>query len=70
MGTVKLWNQYAVNTIRNKLVTIQWLINREKENQLTVTDLIHKEIILTENQLKSLIQHIKLNVTKQKSSDS
>lgn len=64
--TVELRNQSAVNTIRNKLGTIQWLMNWEKENNLVISDLIHKEIILTENQLESLIQHMRLNVKKQK----
>lgn len=64
--TMALRNQSAVNTIRNKLVTIQWLINWEKKNQLAISDLIHQEIILSENQLESLIQHMRLNVIKQK----
>ena len=64
--TVELRNQSAVNTIRNKLGTIQWLMNWEKENNLVISDLIHKEILLTENQLESLIQHMRLNVKKQK----
>ena len=37
-----------------------------KENNLVISDLIHKEILLTENQLESLIQHMRLNVKKQK----
>ena len=64
--TVELRNQSAVNTIRNKLGTIQWLMNWEKENNLVISDLIHKEILLTGNQLESLIQHMRLNVKKQK----
>jgi len=62
--TVELRNQSAVNTIRNKLGTIQWLMNWEKENNLVIGDLIHKEILLTGNQLESLIQHMRLNVKK------
>ncbi|HHK6044519.1 TPA: site-specific integrase, partial [Neisseria subflava] len=64
--TVELRNQSAVNTIRNKLGIIQWLMSWEKENNLVISDLIHKEILLTENQLESLIQHMRLNVKKQK----
>ncbi|OOF46170.1 integrase [Rodentibacter trehalosifermentans] len=67
--TVELRNQSAVNTIRNKLVTIQWLMNWEKDNQLAISDLMHKEIILSENQLESLVQHMRLNVTIQKSTN-
>ena len=35
-------------------------MNWEKENNLVISDLIHKEILLTENQLESLIQHMRL----------
>lgn len=52
--TLELRNQSIVNTIRNKLEAIQWLMKREKENQLVDSDLIHREIILTENQLNLL----------------
>lgn len=39
--TVELRNQSAVNTIRNKLGTIQWIMNWEKQNNLVISDLIH-----------------------------
>ena len=32
--TVELRNQSAVNTIRNKLGTIQWIMNWEKQNNI------------------------------------
>lgn len=41
-----------------------------KNNQLAISDLIQKEIILSENQLESLIQHMRLNVTKQKNTNN
>ncbi len=64
--TVELRNQSAVNTIRNKLGTIQWIMNWEKQNNLVISDLIHNKVLLTENQLESLIQHMRINVKKQK----
>lgn len=64
--TVELRNQSAVNTIRNKLGTIQWIMNWEKQNNLVISDLIHNKVLLTENQLESLIRHMRINVKKQK----
>lgn len=64
--TVELRNQSAVNTIRNKLIAIQWLMSWEKGNNLVISDLIHREIVLTSEQLESLIQHMRLNAKKTK----
>ena len=63
--TVELRNQSAVNTIRNKLGTIQWIMNWEKQNNLVISDLIHDKVLLTENQLESLIRHMRINIKKQ-----
>lgn len=41
-------------------------MNWEKHNNLVISDLIHGEILLTENQLESLIRHMRINVKKQK----
>lgn len=68
--TVELRNQSAVNTIRNKLIAIQWLMSWEKGNNLVISDLIHREIVLTSEQLESLIQHMRLNAKKQKNVNS
>ena len=64
--TVELRNQSAVNTIRNKLGTIQWIMNWEKRNNLVISNLIHNKVLLTESQLESLIRHMRINVKKQK----
>jgi len=64
--TVELRNQSAVNTIRNKLGTIQWIMIWEKRNNLVISDLIHNKVLLTESQLESLIRHMRINVKKQK----
>ena len=72
--TVELRNQSAVNTIRNKPVntirnklgTIQWIMNWEKRNNLVISNLIHNKVLLTESQLESLIRHMRINVKKQK----
>ena len=64
--TVELRNQSAVNTIRNKLGTIQWVMNWEKRNNLVISNLIHNKVLLTESQLESLIRHMRINVKKQK----
>ena len=64
--TVELRNQSAVNTIRNKLGTIQWIMNWEKRNNLVISNLIHNKVLLTESQLESLIRHMRINIKKQK----
>lgn len=68
--TVELRNQSAVNTIRNKLIAIQWLMSWEKGNNLVISDLIHREVILTSEQVESLIQYMRLNAKKQKNVNS
>lgn len=37
----------------------------EKQNNLVISDLIHNKVLLTENQLESLIRHMRINVKKQ-----
>ena len=56
----------AVNTIRNKLVTLQWLMEWENNNNLIIIDLIKNEKMLTESELESLFRHIQINAAKQK----
>ena len=56
----------AVNTIRNKLVTLQWLMEWENNNNLIISDLIKNEKMLTESELESLFRHIQINAAKQK----
>ncbi len=41
-------------------------MNWEKQNNLVISVLIHREILLTKNQLESLIRHMRINVKKQK----
>lgn len=38
----------------------------KKQNNLVISDLIHNKVLLTENQLESLIQHMRINAKKQK----
>lgn len=64
--TVELRCRFAVNTIRNRLGVIQWLMDWEQNNKLTISDLLHKEVALNEGKLESLIRHMKLNAVKQK----
>ena len=67
--TTELRYRSAVNTIRNKLGVIQWLMDWEQSNKLTISDLLHKEVALNECELESLIRHMKLNAVKQKKAD-
>lgn len=64
--TVELRYHCAVNTIRNKLGVIQWLMDWEQNNRLIIIEMIQKEIVPTEGELETLIGHMKLNALKQK----
>lgn len=64
--TVELRNQSSVHTIRNKLGTTVDNELGKKQNNLVISDLIHNKVLLTENQLESLIQHMRINTKKQK----
>ncbi|WP_439258039.1 site-specific integrase [Lonepinella sp. BR2271] len=64
--TIELRNQSAVNTIRNKLNTILWLMKWEKANNLMLSEVIKNNEILSDATLESLIQHMRINATKQK----
>lgn len=56
----------AVNTIRNKLVTLQWLMEWENNNHLIISELVKNEKLLTESELESLFRHMQINAAKQK----
>lgn len=64
--TVELRYHCAVNTIRNKLGVIQWLMDWEQNNKLIISEMLQKEIVPTEGELETLIRHMKLNAVKQK----
>ena len=64
--TVELRNHSAVNTIKNKLNVIQWLMEWEKTNNLVLSEMIKNRKLLSNTELESLIAHMKLNVNKQK----
>lgn len=64
--TVELRYHCAVNTIRNKLGVIQWLMDWEQNNKLIISEMLQKEIVPTEGELETLIRHMKLNALKQK----
>lgn len=64
--TVELRYHCAVNTIRNKLGVIQWLMDWEQNNKLIISEMLQKEIVPTESELETLIRHMKLNAVKQK----
>ncbi len=51
MGNTRTTQSIHSKTITNKLGTTQWLMNWEKQNNHVISDLIHREILLTENQL-------------------
>ena len=63
--TVELRYHCAVNTIRNKLGVIQWLMDWEQNNKLIISEMLQKEIVPTEGELETLIRHMKLNALKQ-----
>lgn len=64
--TLELRSQSAVNTIRNKLQTILWLMQWETNTQLSVVDFFQNEIIMNDSQLEGLVHHMRLNAIKQK----